>query len=103
MVAPDTWASAGADQNKVKQRASAKHVIKPTAVIFLSLFIIAPLVSWLGSDFVPHPAKEFLPSERKTFFGGDNLRRTGALTQCSMCPIGDISASPRLSLKIRRI
>jgi hypothetical protein len=78
MVAPDTWASAGAEQNKVKQSASARHVIKPTAVLILfsvvvvSVIVVA-LVSWFGSDCVPQSAKEFPPSQKKGFLGRDNL------------------------------
>jgi hypothetical protein len=111
-VAPDTWATAGSDQNKVKQSASARHVSKPTAVsnlfsiivfsIIVSIIVVA-LVSWFGSNCVPHPAKGFPPSQKKDFLGGDNLRCIGALTQYSMCPIGNISASLRLSLKTGKI
>jgi hypothetical protein len=77
MVAPDTWASAGADQNKVKQSASARHVSKPTAAsnlfsIIVSIIVVA-LVSWFGSNCVPHPAKGFPPSQEKDFLGRDNL------------------------------
>ena len=72
------------------------------SIIVVSIMVVA-LVSWFGSDCVPHPAKGFPPSLKKDFLGRDNLRRISPLTQYSMGPIGNISASLRLSLKTGRI
>jgi hypothetical protein len=112
MVAPDTWALAGAEQSMVKQSASARQVSKPKAVSILFssvvvVVVVAPIVvapvSWFGSDCLPQSAKRHRPSQKEDFLGRDNLHRSRALAQYSMSPIGTISASLRLSLKKGRI
>src|ERR1700719_1341193 len=48
-VAPATWASDCAGQNRFKQSASTTQVIKPTAALIPFWIVIGLLVSWLGS------------------------------------------------------